>query len=183
MFRLFAVSGSQGTRRGSSELVRSRPPARRRDILPESLINGVSTCSVSSRYPVLKVPAAGLPSSFALGHPRGEEIYCQSPRRCAVRISTSHFLHKWYIRSFMQRRALQAISHLIWMTTIRLSYICAAVICMEHTPCSGRATPRPRLPAPIRLDARQLRTNPREEGARTCPFRRAPNRPGDRERI
>ena len=46
----------------------------------------------------------------------------------------------------MQRKALQAISHLIWMTTIRFSYICAAVICMEHTPCSGRATPRPASP-------------------------------------
>ena len=57
----------------------------------------------------------------------------------------------------MQRKALQAISRLIWMTTIRFSYICAAVICMEHTPCSGRATPRPHLPTPIRLDARQLR--------------------------
>ena len=33
----------------------------------------------------------------------------------------------------MQRKALQAIFHLIWMTTIRFSYICAAVICMEHT--------------------------------------------------
>ena len=35
-FRLFAVSGSQGTRRGSSGLVFTRPPARQGDILPES---------------------------------------------------------------------------------------------------------------------------------------------------
>lgn len=35
-FRLFAVSGSQGTRRGSPGLVFTRPPARQGDILPES---------------------------------------------------------------------------------------------------------------------------------------------------
>lgn len=40
LFRLFAVSGSQGTRRGPSGLVRSRPPARQGDILPESGARG-----------------------------------------------------------------------------------------------------------------------------------------------
>lgn len=77
--------------------------------------------SVSSRYPVLKVPAAGRPASPSLGHPRGKEIYCQSPGAPGATISVSTF--RTYLReksellyeltmSKVYARIQQLVSHL-----------------------------------------------------------------------